>query len=305
MNQPTSVYYAEMAQSSRFDSVEQFNAFIRGVRYYFADQLNETDRILLDYMSRYSVKYFGVFGQKIATIGQALDKGTATVRRSLAKMERLGFLQRVPYIRPKRGGNGANLIVFTPDAVPNQVEDADDGATDHPGDCPSMIARTDEGKRLETREKLSNFGVKTQNHSNTSHKAPLKKKRITYDDRDGLFRESTEEEMDYSYAGYNIPPSFCRAIVPMGSSPRFVAFAWSKVLLAYRKSQITEFYSLETVLQDEWFLSQILSRTKSAVGAAKFGTIRKDFGALLYGTLLQVFNDDAKRLQVEMSMLPF
>ncbi|MFC4076159.1 hypothetical protein [Salinithrix halophila] len=305
MNQRTSVYYAEMARSSLFDSVAQFNAFIKDVRYYFADQLNETDRMLLDYMSSHAVKYLGVFGQKIATIGQALEKGTATVRRSLAKMERLGFLKRVPYIRPKRGGNGANLVVFDPEAVPSEADEANDWATDCPGDCPSLIARPTGETVSATGREVSNAVDKTHDSSKPPDKAPVKRKRFTYRDTGGLHRGIQDEEMDWSYAGYNIPPSFFRAMAPMGRSPRFIAFAWSKVLLAYRKSKLKVFYSLETILMDDRLVTQMLSRTKAAVGAVKFGRIRKDFGALLYGTMLQLFNDTAKPLQLEMALIPF
>lgn len=239
-----------MERLAAFDSVEEFNRFIRKVRYLFADRLNGTDRELLDYMSRYAVKYIGVFGQKIATMGQALEKGSATVRRSLAKMEQLGILRRVPYIRPRKGGNGANLIVFNPGAVPESRPDpANDRPGDRPTDCPQLSARqhgeTPEKKSISTQ----NNGRKNQNLYNQPDKVPVKEERPTYRDIHGQAPfHPGEAVMDAGYAGYNLPPSFARVLAPMGRSPRFVSFAWSKVRLAHRKSRLRPFFGLDTVL---------------------------------------------------------
>src|SRR3989442_1219862 len=113
----SSIYYAEMQRHAVFNALDELNSYMKAVRYFFADQLNDTDKELLDYMAQNAVKYLGVFGQKIATVAAALDKGAATIRRSIAKLERLGIVKRIPYLRPKSGGNGANIITFVKDAI--------------------------------------------------------------------------------------------------------------------------------------------------------------------------------------------
>lgn len=88
--------------------------------------LNQTERIILTTLSRYAVKYPGVAHLKNSTIAQTVEKSERTVRRALAKLERLQIIERRSFYREKTGGYGANLYIFLPyNKVNTSVEKSD------------------------------------------------------------------------------------------------------------------------------------------------------------------------------------
>lgn len=77
------------------------------------NSMNDTDRTVLDMIRRYSVKY-GAAHLKHETIQKAIGKSNATVRRAIRKLEKLGIIERIHYIRPVMSGLGANIYVIKP-----------------------------------------------------------------------------------------------------------------------------------------------------------------------------------------------
>ncbi|MBO0601200.1 helix-turn-helix domain-containing protein [Sporosarcina sp. E16_3] len=77
------------------------------------DAMNQTERAVLDMIRRYSVKY-GAAHLKHETIEKAIKKSNATVRRAIRKLEKLGIIERIHYIRPVMSGLGANIYVIKP-----------------------------------------------------------------------------------------------------------------------------------------------------------------------------------------------
>jgi predicted transcriptional regulator len=75
--------------------------------------LNKTDRAVLDMIRRYSVKH-GAAHLKHETIEIAVDKSNGSVRRILRKLEQLGIIERVRFIRPVMSGLGANIYAIQP-----------------------------------------------------------------------------------------------------------------------------------------------------------------------------------------------
>ncbi|KAA0955516.1 hypothetical protein FQ087_12975 [Sporosarcina sp. ANT_H38] len=75
--------------------------------------MNQTERAVLDMIRRYSVKY-GAAHLKHETIGKAIKKSNATVRRAIRKLEKLEIIERIHYIRPVMSGLGANIYVIKP-----------------------------------------------------------------------------------------------------------------------------------------------------------------------------------------------
>lgn len=75
--------------------------------------MNQTDRIVLDMIRRYSVK-FGAAHLKHETIATNIGKSTVTVRRVLRKLAQLGIIERISYIRPVMSGLGANIYAILP-----------------------------------------------------------------------------------------------------------------------------------------------------------------------------------------------
>lgn len=75
------------------------------------DILNHSDRAVLDIIHLDSLKH-GAAHLKHHTIEQAIQKSNTTVRRSIRKLERLGIIKRIHYIRPVMNGLGGNIYVI-------------------------------------------------------------------------------------------------------------------------------------------------------------------------------------------------
>lgn len=76
--------------------------------------LNETERTVIMYLGRMACKFPGAMSNKNETIAAAINKSVTHVRRILKKLEDLGIILRIAMIRPKRKGNGANVIQILP-----------------------------------------------------------------------------------------------------------------------------------------------------------------------------------------------
>ncbi|CAM3277277.1 helix-turn-helix domain-containing protein [Filibacter tadaridae] len=91
------------------------------------DNMNKTERAVLDMIRHYSVKY-GAAHLKHETIEKTLEKSNATVRRAIRKLEQLDIIERIHYIRPVMSGLGANIYAIKPyndQSKLNSREDAD------------------------------------------------------------------------------------------------------------------------------------------------------------------------------------
>ena len=77
------------------------------------NDMNHTDRDVLDVIRRYSVK-FGAAHLKHDTIANAIGKSNATVRRAIRKLRQFGIIERIHYVRPVMNGLGANIYAIRP-----------------------------------------------------------------------------------------------------------------------------------------------------------------------------------------------
>ena len=77
------------------------------------NDMNDTDRAVLDMIRHYSVKY-GAAHLKHDTIEKVVQKSNTTIRRAIRKLERLEIIERIHYIRPIMSGLGANIYVIKP-----------------------------------------------------------------------------------------------------------------------------------------------------------------------------------------------
>lgn len=75
------------------------------------NQLNKTDRAVLEMIRCYSVKYLAAH-LKHETIEKKLGKANSTVRRAICKLEKLGIIERIHYVRPVMSGLGANIYAI-------------------------------------------------------------------------------------------------------------------------------------------------------------------------------------------------
>ncbi|WP_251460074.1 helix-turn-helix domain-containing protein [Weizmannia agrestimuris] len=94
--------------------------------------LTDTDRDILQMISRYAVKYPGVAHLKNDTIAQAIDKSKRTVQRSIRKLERLGIIERLPFKRKISGGYGANVYRVISPVSPREQASEPCQSTDKP-----------------------------------------------------------------------------------------------------------------------------------------------------------------------------
>ena len=92
------------------------------------NDMNSTDRTVLDLIRRYSVKY-GAAHLKHETIEKAVKKSNATVRRAIRKLEKLGIIKRIHFIRPVMSGLGANIYVILPFHDQSKMNTPEEAAT--------------------------------------------------------------------------------------------------------------------------------------------------------------------------------
>ena len=83
---------------------------------------------MLDLIRRYSVKY-GAAHLKHETIEKAVKKSNATVRRAIRKLEKLGIIERIHFIRPVMSGLGANIYVILPFHDQSKMNTPEEAAT--------------------------------------------------------------------------------------------------------------------------------------------------------------------------------
>ena len=98
---------------AKFETVAEMDAATNQHIYANMNDLNETDRKVLDTIRRYSSIYRAA-KMKVATIAKLVGKSEITVRRSTAKLERLGIIERIKTKRPINVGRGANIYVILP-----------------------------------------------------------------------------------------------------------------------------------------------------------------------------------------------
>lgn len=97
-----------------FKNTQELNYHVKQQEQAHVNELNATDRSILRFIARYSVKYSGASHLKVATIAEAVEKSERTVGRVLKRLESLGIIRRIGTIRPKSGGKGASIIQILP-----------------------------------------------------------------------------------------------------------------------------------------------------------------------------------------------
>lgn len=99
--------HARIATVAEMDSITNEHIYAN-----FND-LNKTDRAVLDTIRRYSSIYRAA-KIKVSTLAKLIGKSVITARRSTAKLERLGIIERIKTTRPINVGQGANIYVILP-----------------------------------------------------------------------------------------------------------------------------------------------------------------------------------------------
>lgn len=97
-----------------FNSKQELNYHVKQHEQAHSDVLNATDRSILRFIARYSVKYAGASHLKVSTIAEGPDKSDRTVHRILKRLEGLSIIKRIDRTRPKTGGQGASIMQILP-----------------------------------------------------------------------------------------------------------------------------------------------------------------------------------------------
>ncbi|MDW0112189.1 helix-turn-helix domain-containing protein [Sporosarcina saromensis] len=96
-----------------FKSIEDHNANIAAIREQFNDQLTKSEKEVLDVLSRYSAKYFGLSYLSKSKIAEMIGISRRTVIRACLKFEQLGFIKQYKLKRAKGDKRqSTNAIVF-------------------------------------------------------------------------------------------------------------------------------------------------------------------------------------------------
>lgn len=139
---------------STFNSTQELNYNVKQHEVHNNDKLTASNRQVLRFIARYSVKYAGASHLKVQTIADGVDKSVRTIRRALVKLEGLSIIERKETTRPKTGGAGANIIVIQPFMSPRMTDrEVDEKASD---------------SNVETRSTEKEPSNKRVNSSNTS-----------------------------------------------------------------------------------------------------------------------------------------
>ncbi|ARI78245.1 helix-turn-helix domain-containing protein [Halobacillus mangrovi] len=105
-----------------FNSTQELNHHVRQHEKEHSEELTASQREVLRFIARYSVKYAGAAHLKTSTIATGVDKSERTIRRILRRLESLEIIERVSTLRKKSGGSGANIIVILPFAAPRMSD---------------------------------------------------------------------------------------------------------------------------------------------------------------------------------------
>ncbi|REB07114.1 hypothetical protein DVB69_09665 [Sporosarcina sp. BI001-red] len=102
-----------LSQYAKFTSKEAMDFSARQHLDTHWNQLNKTDRAILEIIRCYSVKYLAAH-LKHETIEKKLGKSNSTVRRAICKLENLQIIERIQFVRLVMSGLGANIYVILP-----------------------------------------------------------------------------------------------------------------------------------------------------------------------------------------------
>lgn len=112
-----------------FNSTQQLNDAVDTHIKRNAFELNDTDRLTLNTIARYAVKFAGAAHLKAATLAELIGKSEKTARRIINKLGELGIVEKVATLRKVNGGRGANILRILPTNDQSSVSNRQDCAS--------------------------------------------------------------------------------------------------------------------------------------------------------------------------------
>lgn len=247
-----SANYTEMKKLQSFENVVAMNEAIRGFLYTYKHELTPSAINVLKTVSRYACKIVGVAFLKVDTIAKLTGSSKRTVQRALKTLESYGVIERKATIR-ERGGSGHNVYVIR----------AVDGAV-IPHGTPQMSFR----------EEVESVGVPSVEQSKVSSETVIAKtspskrinKRINVKD----------VQLDESFTPSNVPQEFIGATAPFYRSADVIYRLWKRVLIAYKKSEVS------IPVEEAEVLNDVIKAFKESIFAQKASKIRNTFEGYFY-----------------------
>ncbi|PRZ16317.1 hypothetical protein CLV36_10225 [Laceyella sediminis] len=278
-----------MKELSLFESIDQFNKYYRRLKLTIISELRPTWVRILDKLFQCSAELIGVTFFRRMELATRAECGKTSLDDFLRYARKRGFLRTVRAQSPKGGkkksGGDAHLIfVFVPM----------DDLLELPGKNKRQ-GTNNESKREPHRE--PSFGSRQQVENPCESKDDATKSASlssSFFSRESINLKTdinVDGDLDETYADNTIPKEVIRALVPISRKANVINRIWSKIRLAFKNSHIEnkDVYSLDHILaHNEYILDQLVRRIKAVVNAEKTGKAR-DFFALLYWHVSQVF----------------
>jgi len=247
-----SANYTEMKQLQSFKNIAVMNEAIRGFLYTYKHELAPSAINVLKTVSRHACKIVGVAFLKVDTIAKLTESSKRTVQRALKTLESYGVIERKATMREK-GGSGHNVYVIravdgcvTPDVTAEMSSREEEKSVDVPSveqselSSETVIAKTSPSKRIN--------------------------KRINVKD----------VQLDESFTPSNVPQEFVDATAPFYRSADVIYRLWNRVLIAYKKSELSR------PVEETEVLSDVVQAFKESIFAKKASKIHNTFEGYFY-----------------------
>ena len=124
-----------------FTSVQELNYHVKQHTNQRYNEMNETQRNVLQVLAQYSVKYLGASHLKVETIAGIVGKSRRTVERALKALEELSVIQKLSTIRRVSGGQGANIYVILPYVEGKMSKRDEDDKPRDSKDCTPIVKK--------------------------------------------------------------------------------------------------------------------------------------------------------------------
>jgi hypothetical protein len=261
-------YMEQFSDYSEFTSVQEMDELVKEAHYYYADELNETAKEVLNYIKTHACKVVGVAYLKASTIAAGIGKSERTVRFYTAKLALLGIITKEETTRTKKGGHGANAYVITRRGV-----DAKKNA--YLASCRAETAGRDDRENVDGSKDES---LKTKKETFNLLKPSIKINNI---------RKENDRFLDHKYVPSIVPKVFTEAVKPFFNNAKEIYRLWGKTRLAHQIS------GLNTPLED--LIDIAIKAFNESVFAYKQNRVKKAFTGYFFGTLRGMFAIEKRR----------
>lgn len=267
-------YMDKFKEHSVFKDIQEFDQATTEILYYFADDLNNTDKTILRHLAGCARNEYaiGVAYRKVKSIATKVDKSERTVRYSTKKLELLGILYKESVYKPVEGGNGSNAYVFTRRGLELKKELIKES-------CRASLAGRESDENIDCSKDKS---VKKQNDTFNSFR--YKRININIEKEDNQTQFLFQELIDYKHISMRLVN-----VYGVTKANEY----WKRIVWAYRNSdlfkEMGQVYLQELLNKDTNLEKKIAHIIESCSIKHKNGNINKSFEGYLYKAMLELF----------------